>query len=95
MRKRLKKSNSNVSGLEQAQKDDSEANSDDELASYSAGASFSGRNEKRNKKQSSWLFCRSVLEAFMTQLITIIVKLFISFGFHIGFNYQWIEKDSK
>ena len=31
----------------------------------------------------------------MTQLITVIVKQLTSFGFHIGFNYQWIEKDNK
>ena len=31
----------------------------------------------------------------MTQLITIIVKRLTSFGFQIGFNYQWIEKDKK
>ena len=31
----------------------------------------------------------------MTQLITIIVKRLTSFGFHIGFNYQQIEKDNK
>ena len=31
----------------------------------------------------------------MTQLITIIVKRLTSFGFHIVFNYQWIEKDKK
>ena len=31
----------------------------------------------------------------MTQLITIIVKLLTSFGFHLGFNYQWLEEDIK
>ena len=88
MRKRLKKANSKISALERAQKDDSNANSDDETASYNAGASFGGHNEKRNRKQSSWLFFHSMLEVFMTQLITIIVKRLTSFGFHIGFNYQ-------
>ena len=53
MRKRLKKANSKISALERAQKDDSNANSDDETASYNAGASFGGHNEKRNRKQSS------------------------------------------
>ena len=53
MRKRLKKVNINISELERAQKGDSEANSDDEPASHNAGASFGGRNEKCNKKQSS------------------------------------------
>ena len=31
----------------------------------------------------------------MMQLITIIVKLLTSFGFHSGFNYHWIEEDNK
>ena len=31
----------------------------------------------------------------MTQLITTIVKLLTSFGFHLGFNYQWLEEDNK
>ena len=53
MRKRPKKANIKISALEQAQKDDPEANSDNEPASHNAGASFGGRNEKRNKKQSS------------------------------------------
>ena len=95
MRKRLKKANSKISALERVQKDDSEANSDDEPASHNAGASFGGRNEKRNKKHSSWIFCRSVLEAFMTQLITISVKRLTSFGFHLRFNYQWLEEENK
>ena len=53
MHKRLKKANINLSALERAQKDDSEANRDNEPASHNAGAYFGGRNEKRNKKQSS------------------------------------------
>ena len=53
MRKILKKANRKISALERAQKDDSEANSDNEPASQNLGASFGGRNEKRNKKQSS------------------------------------------
>ena len=53
MRKRLKKANSKIYALERAQKDNSEANSDNETASHNAGTSFGGRNEKRNKKQSS------------------------------------------
>ena len=53
MHKRLKKANINLSALERAQKDDSEANSDDEPAPHNVGASFGGRNEKCNKKQSS------------------------------------------
>ena len=53
MRKRLKKANIKIYTLEWAQKDDSEANSDDEPASHNAGASFGGRNENRKKKQSS------------------------------------------
>ena len=31
----------------------------------------------------------------MTQLITIRVKLLTSFGFHLGFNYHWIEEENK
>ena len=53
MRKRLKKANSKIYALERAQKDNSEANSDNETASHNPGTSFGGRNEKRNKKQSS------------------------------------------
>ena len=53
VRKRLEKANSKIYALERAQKNDSEANSDDEPASHNAGASFGGRNEERNKKQSS------------------------------------------
>ena len=53
MRKILKKANSNISALEQAQKNDSDANSENEPASHNAGDSFGGRNEKRNKKKSS------------------------------------------
>ena len=53
MRKRLMKASSNISALERAEKVDSDANSDDEPDSHNAGASFGGRNEKCNKKQSS------------------------------------------
>ena len=53
MRKILKNANRKISALERAQKDDSEANSDDEPASHNSGAPFGGRNEKRKKKQSS------------------------------------------
>ena len=53
MHNRLKKKKSKISALEREQKDYSEAHSNNEPASNNAGASFGGRNEKRNKKHSS------------------------------------------